>query len=125
MSNGILESFSTLGGGPERAEAANAIVGAGVAVMGHAGLMPQSVSVLGGFGPQGKTADTAMLVVQDAIVIPSALQLKLIIWKSIYTTKCLYTTSTQSTLQFLKVLAIKSNGIFGLKKNKRQNLKNI
>ena len=36
--------------------------------MGHAGLMPQSVSVLGGFGPQGKSADAALLVIQDAIV---------------------------------------------------------
>ena len=51
-----------------RAEAARAIVGAGVAVMGHTGLMPQSVSVLGGFGPQGRTADNALLVIQDAIV---------------------------------------------------------
>lgn len=59
---------TTSGGGPERAAAAKAIVGAGVAVMGHAGLMPQSVSVLGGFGPQGKSADAALLVIQDAIV---------------------------------------------------------
>ncbi len=36
--------------------------------MGHTGLMPQSVSVLGGFGPQGRTADSALLVIQDAIV---------------------------------------------------------
>lgn len=41
---------------------------AGVAVMGHTGLMPQSVSVLGGFGPQARTAESALLVIQDAIV---------------------------------------------------------
>ena len=56
------------GGNVLRAEAASAIVGAGIAVMGHTGLMPQSVSVLGGFGPQGRTADSALLVIQDAIV---------------------------------------------------------
>lgn len=60
--------LSYAGGGPERAEAAERIVSAGIAVMGHAGLMPQSVSVLGGFGPQGRTADAAFQVVQDAIV---------------------------------------------------------
>lgn len=57
-----------VGGNAFRAEAASAIVGAGIAVMGHTGLMPQSVSVLGGFGPQGKSADSALLVIQDAIV---------------------------------------------------------
>lgn len=36
--------------------------------MGHTGLMPQSVSVLGGFGPQGKTSESALMVIQDAIV---------------------------------------------------------
>ena len=56
------------GGNELRAEAAQAVVGAGIAVMGHTGLMPQSVSVLGGFGPQGRTADSALLVIQDAIV---------------------------------------------------------
>jgi ketopantoate hydroxymethyltransferase len=35
------------GGSPARVEAARAIVEAGVAVMGHVGLTPQSVSVLG------------------------------------------------------------------------------
>lgn len=56
------------GGNALRAEAARAVVGAGIAVMGHTGLMPQSVSVLGGFGPQGRTADSALLVIQDAVV---------------------------------------------------------
>lgn len=35
------------GGSPARVAAANAIVDAGVAVMGHVGLSPQSISVLG------------------------------------------------------------------------------
>ena len=66
-------AWQNAGGNALRAEAAQAVVGAGIAVMGHTGLMPQSVSVLGGFGPQGRTADSALLVIQDAIVrlVPS------------------------------------------------------
>lgn len=45
-----------------------AVVGAGVAVMGHVGLLPQSISVLGGFRPQGQTAATALQVLKDAKV---------------------------------------------------------
>ena len=56
------------GGNGAREGAASAGGGAGVAVMGHTGLMPQSVSVLGGFRPQGRTADSALMVIQDAIV---------------------------------------------------------
>lgn len=37
-------------------EAARAIVEAGVAVMGHVGLTPQSISVLGGFRPQAQAS---------------------------------------------------------------------
>eukprot|EP00983_Pelagomonas_calceolata_P047436 1140640-Pelagomonas_calceolata.AAC.5 len=44
----ILHSRSCAGGSPARVEAANAIVEAGVAVMGHVGLTPQSISVIGG-----------------------------------------------------------------------------
>lgn len=61
-------AWQNAGGNELRAEAARAVVGAGIAVMGHTGLMPQSVSVLGGFGPQGRTADSALLIIQDAIV---------------------------------------------------------
>lgn len=66
----MVNAWCDTGGNALRAEAAKAVVGAGVAVMGHIGLMPQSVSVLGGFGPQGKTADSALLVIEDAIVSP-------------------------------------------------------
>ena len=49
--------------------AARAIVGAGVAVMGHVGLMPQSISVLGGFRPHGQSAPEAVRVLREARVI--------------------------------------------------------
>lgn len=45
------------GGSPARVEAARAIVEAGVAVMGHVGLTPQSISVLGGFRPQAQVRE--------------------------------------------------------------------
>ena len=56
------------GGGPSRIGAVTAVVDAGVAVMGHVGLLPQSISVLGGFGPQGKSAANALRVLDDAKV---------------------------------------------------------
>ena len=43
-------------------------MGAGVAVMGHVGLMPQSISVLGGFRPHGQTATEAVRVLREAKV---------------------------------------------------------
>ncbi len=46
-----------LEGGRERLEAVRAIVSAGIPVMGHLGLTPQSVHQLGGFKPQGRTAE--------------------------------------------------------------------
>ena len=58
------------GGGGARVAAAQAIVGAGVAVMGHVGLMPQSISVLGGFRPHGQTAAEAVRVLREAKVRP-------------------------------------------------------
>lgn len=48
--------------------AAKAIVSTGVAVMGHVGLMPQSISVLGGFRPHGQTAREAVRVLREARV---------------------------------------------------------
>lgn len=56
------------GGGGARVVAAKAIVSTGVAVMGHVGLMPQSISVLGGFRPHGQTAREAVRVLREARV---------------------------------------------------------
>jgi len=49
-----------------------AIVGAGIPVMGHVGLTPQSATMLGGFKTQGKTADAARRVVEDALALEEA-----------------------------------------------------
>lgn len=61
-----------LEGGRERAEATAAIVGAGIPVMGHLGLTPQSVHQLGGFRAQGKTASAAQRLVEDAHALQDA-----------------------------------------------------
>jgi 3-methyl-2-oxobutanoate hydroxymethyltransferase len=61
-----------LEGGRERADAVRAIVGAGIPVMGHLGLTPQSVHQLGGFRAQGKTALTAKRLVEDALLLEEA-----------------------------------------------------
>jgi 3-methyl-2-oxobutanoate hydroxymethyltransferase len=61
-----------LEGGRERADAVRAIVGAGIPVMGHLGLTPQSVHQLGGFRPQGKTASAAKLLIEDAHLLEEA-----------------------------------------------------
>jgi len=61
-----------LEGGRERLPAIAAIVGAGIPVMGHLGLTPQSVHQLGGFRPQAKTADAARRLLEDARVLQDA-----------------------------------------------------
>ena len=49
-----------------------AIVGAGVPVMGHVGLTPQSATMLGGFKTQGRTADKARRLVEEARALEEA-----------------------------------------------------
>ena len=61
-----------LEGGRERASAIRSIVSAGIPVMGHLGLTPQSVNQLGGFRAQGKTAIAAKRLVEDAIILEGA-----------------------------------------------------
>ena len=61
-----------LEGGRERADAIRAITGAGIPVMGHIGLTPQSVHQLGGFRAQGKTASAAKRLLEDAMILEEA-----------------------------------------------------
>lgn len=61
-----------LEGGRERADAIRSITSAGIPVMGHIGLTPQSINQLGGFRAQGKTALAAKRLVEDALVLEEA-----------------------------------------------------
>ncbi|MDQ3994354.1 MAG: 3-methyl-2-oxobutanoate hydroxymethyltransferase [Actinomycetota bacterium] len=49
-----------------------ALVGAGIPVMGHLGLTPQSATMLGGFRAQGRTADKARELLDDALALEEA-----------------------------------------------------
>ncbi|MGI6728431.1 MAG: 3-methyl-2-oxobutanoate hydroxymethyltransferase [Anaerovoracaceae bacterium] len=60
-----------LEGGREVADTVKAIVDAGIPVMGHIGLTPQTVSKLGGFRIQGK-GDAAKDVLEDALALEAA-----------------------------------------------------
>ena len=51
---------------------ARAIAGAGIAVMGHVGLTPQTATMLGGFKAQGRTAERAQQLVVDALALQEA-----------------------------------------------------
>ncbi|MBX5468632.1 MAG: 3-methyl-2-oxobutanoate hydroxymethyltransferase [Thermoleophilaceae bacterium] len=51
---------------------AKAIVDAGIPVMGHVGLTPQTATALGGYRSQGRTAERAMQVLEDALALQEA-----------------------------------------------------
>lgn len=60
------------GGSPARAKTAQRIVDGGVAVMGHVGLTPQAISVIGGFRAQGRTAFRARALLDEALRLQDA-----------------------------------------------------
>jgi 3-methyl-2-oxobutanoate hydroxymethyltransferase len=51
---------------------ARAIVEAGIPVMGHVGLTPQTATALGGYRAQGRTAERALGVARDAVALEQA-----------------------------------------------------
>jgi len=61
-----------LEGGAQYADTVRAIVRAGIPVQGHIGLTPQSVNALGGFRVQGRTAETARRLLEDALALENA-----------------------------------------------------
>jgi 3-methyl-2-oxobutanoate hydroxymethyltransferase len=61
-----------LEGGARSAPAVRAIVQAGIPVVGHVGLTPQSVHAMGGFRVQGRTDEAAQAVIEDARAIEEA-----------------------------------------------------
>ncbi|MFI5010682.1 MAG: 3-methyl-2-oxobutanoate hydroxymethyltransferase [Solirubrobacterales bacterium] len=60
------------GGGWASVNRARAIVGAGIPVMGHVGLTPQSSTALGGWKAQGRTASAAARIAAEALALQDA-----------------------------------------------------
>jgi 3-methyl-2-oxobutanoate hydroxymethyltransferase len=61
-----------LEGGVKMVPVVKAIVDAGIPVMGHIGLTPQTISKLGGFKVQGKDAAAAQQLIDDALALEDA-----------------------------------------------------
>ncbi|WP_101774072.1 3-methyl-2-oxobutanoate hydroxymethyltransferase [Peptostreptococcus faecalis] len=61
-----------LEGGKEVADVIKAIVEAKIPVCAHIGLTPQAINALGGFKVQGKNADSAKKIIEDAIAVQEA-----------------------------------------------------
>jgi 3-methyl-2-oxobutanoate hydroxymethyltransferase len=60
------------GGKPQRIKTIEAILSAEIPVMGHIGLTPQSVNALGGFKLQGKNAEDAKRLLDEAVALDQA-----------------------------------------------------
>lgn len=60
------------GAKPSRIKTIEAILDAEIPVMGHIGLTPQSVNALGGFKLQGKNADDAKRLIDEAVALERA-----------------------------------------------------
>lgn len=61
-----------LEGGKEVASKIEAIVKAGIPVLGHIGLTPQSISKLGGYRVQGRDIESARRLIEDALALEAA-----------------------------------------------------
>ena len=71
LKEGAVEAVK-LEGGEAIAETVARIVAAGIPVMGHVGLTPQSLHAMGGFRVQGKSEDAAARVLRDAKALEQA-----------------------------------------------------
>jgi 3-methyl-2-oxobutanoate hydroxymethyltransferase len=63
------EAVKLEGGGEGSVKRARAIVGAGIPVMGHVGLTPQTATALGGWKAQGRTASAAARIAAEALAL--------------------------------------------------------
>jgi 3-methyl-2-oxobutanoate hydroxymethyltransferase len=66
------EAVKLEGGGPSSVARAAAIVAAGIPVMGHVGLTPQTATALGGWKAQGRSASAAARIAEGALALQEA-----------------------------------------------------
>jgi 3-methyl-2-oxobutanoate hydroxymethyltransferase len=72
VKEGGCEVVKLEGGGEASVSRARAIVGAGIPVMGHVGLTPQTSTALGGWKAQGRTATAAARIAAEALALQAA-----------------------------------------------------
>jgi 3-methyl-2-oxobutanoate hydroxymethyltransferase len=72
VKDGGCELVKLEGGGEASVSRARAIVGAGIPVMGHVGLTPQTSTALGGWKAQGRTAAAAARIASEALALQEA-----------------------------------------------------
>jgi 3-methyl-2-oxobutanoate hydroxymethyltransferase len=72
VKEGGMDAVKLEGGSKHRAKTIQHIVDGGVAVMGHIGLTPQAISVIGGFRAQGRTASRAREMIDEALRLQDA-----------------------------------------------------
>jgi 3-methyl-2-oxobutanoate hydroxymethyltransferase len=66
------EAVKLEGGGEASVSRARAIIGAGIPVMGHVGLTPQTSTALGGWKAQGRSAAAAVRIAAEALALQDA-----------------------------------------------------
>lgn len=66
------DSIKIEGGSPARLSRIRAIVAAGISVVGHIGLTPQTATALGGMRAQGRTVESAERIVAEAVAVQEA-----------------------------------------------------
>jgi 3-methyl-2-oxobutanoate hydroxymethyltransferase len=72
VKEGGCDAVKLEGGGPTSVARARAIVSAGIPVMGHVGLTPQTSTALGGYRAQGRTAAAATRIAREALALQEA-----------------------------------------------------
>jgi len=72
IKEGGMDAVKLEGGSDHRAKTIRHLVDGGVAVMGHIGLTPQAISVIGGFRAQGRTASRAREMIDEALRLQDA-----------------------------------------------------
>lgn len=72
VKDGGMDAVKMEGGSEARAKTVRKVVEGGVAVMGHVGLTPQAISVIGGFRAQGRTASRARQLLDEALRLQDA-----------------------------------------------------